>query len=246
MKEIAWLSKTKKHFIPSLLWECLHRVAFVIDSGFALFLVNLILQHVCLLCFRKSSSSGLMQVPQCQQIGGDTGSQKSSTFYCNISETASTSRSLSPVESVDSESSLSPENQSPGHESSQAPVDDRKREIQEARSPTTENESEKPTAISDGNIGMKTEAIRPMNLSLPEHEAKPPRLKRIAKMKQSKREGRLLSVPNLKFSKNESTVCDLRCEESATTESFTGNLIRRFSKCLTFNVEERYVSSVCP
>ncbi|XP_020280072.1 syntaxin-binding protein 5 isoform X2 [Pseudomyrmex gracilis] len=184
-----------------------------------------------------SSSSGLMQVPQCQQVGGDTSSQKSSTFYCNISETASTSRSLSPVESVDSESSLSPENQSPGHESSQAPVDDRKREIQEARSPTTENESEKPTAISDGgNVGVKTEAVRPMNLSLPEHEAKPPRMKRIAKMKQSKREGRLLSVPNLKFSKNESTVCDLRCEESATTESsFTGNLMRRFSRVDKFD-----------
>lgn len=187
-----------------------------------------------------------MQVPQCQQVGGDTGSQKSSTFYCNISETASTSRSLSPVESVDSESSLSPENQSPGHESSQiTPVDDRKREIQEARSPTTESESEKPT-ISDGNVGVKTEAVRPKNLSLPEHETKPLRLKRIAKMKQAKREGRLLSVPNLKFPKNESTVCDLRCEETATTESFTGNLIRRFSKCLTFNVEERYVLSVCP
>lgn len=170
-----------------------------------------------------------MQVPQCQQIGGDTGSQKSSTFYCNINEAASTSRSLSPVESVDSESSLSPENQSPVHESPQA--DDRKREIQEARSPT-ENENEKTIITSNDNIGAKTEAVRPMNLSLPEHEAKPPRLRYIAKIKQAKRDGRLLSVPNLKFSKNESTVCDLRCEESATSESFTGNLIRRFSKCL--------------
>lgn len=170
-----------------------------------------------------------MQVPQCQQIGGDTGSQKSSTFYYNINEAASTSRSLSPVESVDSESSLSPENQSPGHESPQA--DDRKREIQEARSPT-ENENEKTIITSNDNVGAKTEAIRPMNLSLPEHEAKPPRLRYIAKIKQAKRDGRLLSVPNLKFSKNESTVCDLRCEESATSESFTGNLIRRFSKCL--------------
>ncbi|XP_012216565.1 syntaxin-binding protein 5 isoform X2 [Linepithema humile] len=175
-----------------------------------------------------SSSSGLMQVPQCQQVSGDAGSQKSSTFYCNISETASTSRSLSPVESVDSESSLSPDNQSSGCESPQIP-DDRKREIQEARSPT-ESENEK-TTISDESIGAKTEAVRPMNLSLPEHEIKPPRLKRIAKMKQAKRgEGRLLSVPNLKFPKNEPTVCDLRCEESATTESFTGNLIRRFNK----------------
>ncbi|XP_018055709.1 PREDICTED: syntaxin-binding protein 5 isoform X2 [Atta colombica] len=173
-----------------------------------------------------SSSSGLMQVPQCQQISSDTSSQKSSIFYCNINEAASTSCSLSPVESIDSESSLSPENQSPGRESSQ--TDDKKQEIQEARSPM-ENENEK-TIMSNDNIGAKTEAVRPMNLSLPEHEAKPPRLKYIAKIKQAKREGRLLSVPNLKFSKNETTVCDLRCEESATSESFTGNLIRRFNK----------------
>lgn len=166
-----------------------------------------------------------MQVPQCQQIGSDTGSQKSSTFYCNINEAASTSRSLTPVESVDSESSLSPENQSPGPESPQ--TDDKKREIQEARSPM-ENEK---TIMSNDNV-VKTEVVRPMNLSLPEHELKPSRLKYIAKIKQAKREGRLLSVPNLKFSKNETTVCDLRCEESATSESFTGNLIRRFSKCL--------------
>ncbi|XP_018345912.1 PREDICTED: syntaxin-binding protein 5 isoform X5 [Trachymyrmex septentrionalis] len=178
-----------------------------------------------------SSSSGLMQVPQCQQISSDTGSQKSSTFYCNINEAASTSCSLSPVESVDSESSLSPESQSPGRESPQ--IDDKKQEIQEARSPT-ENENEK-TIMSNDNIGAKTEAVRPMNLSLPEHETKPPRLKYIAKIKQAKREGRLLSVPNLKFSKNETTVCDLRCEESATSESFTGNLIRRFSRIDKFD-----------
>ncbi|XP_018365637.1 PREDICTED: syntaxin-binding protein 5 isoform X3 [Trachymyrmex cornetzi] len=178
-----------------------------------------------------SSSSGLMQVPQCQQISSDTGSQKSSTFYCNINEVASTSCSLSPVESIDSESSLSPESQSPGRESPQ--TDDKKQEIQEARSPT-ENENEK-TIISNDNIGAKTEAVRPMNLSLPEHETKPPRLRYIAKIKQAKREGRLLSVPNLKFSKNETTVCDLRCEESATSESFTGNLIRRFSRIDKFD-----------
>ncbi|XP_011639551.1 syntaxin-binding protein 5 isoform X3 [Pogonomyrmex barbatus] len=179
-----------------------------------------------------SSSSGLMQVPQCQQIGSETGSQKSSTFYCNINEAASTSRSLSPVESVDSQSSLSPESQSPGHESPQ--TDDRKQEIPaEARGPT-ENESEK-TITSNDNIGAKTEAVRPMNLPLPEHELKPPRLKYIAKIKQAKREGRLLSVPNLKFSKNETTVCDLRCEESATSESFTHNLIRRFSRIDKFD-----------
>lgn len=180
------------------------------------------------LYFQKSSSSGLMQVPQCQQVGNDAGSQRSSVFYCNTNETASTSRSLSPVESVDSESSLSPENQSSGRESPQ--IDDRKREIREVKSPM-ENENEKVT-IDNSSTGVKAEAVRPMNLSLPENEVKPPRLKRIAKMKQAKRDGRLLSVPNLKLSKNEVTICDLRCDENATSESFTCNLIRRFSKCL--------------
>lgn len=206
---------------------CRVKLLFVLKVYISAFLCkfNIVLQCTYL-CFRKSSSSGLIQVPQCQQIGSDIGSQKSSMFYCNINEAASTSRSLSPVESVDSESSLSPENQSSGQESPQ--TDDRKREIQEAKSPT-EIENEK-TIMS--NIGVKTEAVRPMNLSLPEHELKPSRLRYIAKIKQAKREGRLLSVPNLKFPKNETTVCDLRCEESATSESFTGNLIRRFSKCL--------------
>lgn len=174
-----------------------------------------------------------MQVPQCQQVSSDTGNQKSSMLYCNTNETTSTSRSLSPVESIDSESSLSPENLPPGCESPQ--IDDsKKREIQEARS-LTESENEK-TVTNNDNTGTqtKTEAVRPMNLSLPEYEVKPHRLKRIAKIKQVKRENRLLSVPNLKFSKNEGTVCDLRCEESTATnsESFTCNLIRRFSKCL--------------
>jgi len=209
--------------------ECLYQKSLHINKSVILLFLckfNIVLQYTYL-CFRKSSSLGLMQVPQCQQIGSDTGSQKSSTFYCNIDEAASTS-SLSPVESVDSESSLSPENSvSPGHQSPQ--TDDRKREIQEARSPTENNEK---TVMSNDNIGAKTEAIRPMNLSLPEHELKLPKLKYIAKIKQAKRESRLLSVPNLKFPKNEMTVCDLRCEENATSESFTGNLIRRFSKCL--------------
>lgn len=219
-----------KHLCETISLECLWsgKLLLILVKIF-LFYVNLISVLQCTyLCFQKSSSSGLMQVPQCQQISSDIGSQKSSTFYCNINEAASTSRSLSPVESVDSESSLSPENQSSGHKSPQ--TDDRKREIQEARSPM-ENENEKVITSSD-NIGAKTEAVRPMNLSLPEHEVKPPRLRYIAKIKQAKREGRLLSVPNLKFSKNETTVYDLRCEESATSESFTGNLIRRFSKCL--------------
>lgn len=210
--------------------------------------------------FRKSSSPGLMQVPQCQQVGCDTGNQKSSIFYCNMNEAPNTSRSLSPVESVDSESSCSPEDQSPGSENLQ--INDGKREIQDTKSPTesidtktitttavmmttttptmTTTMTTTPTmptittitTVNNDNINIETEAVRPMNLPLPEYEVKPPRLKRIAKMKQTKRENRLLSVPNLKFPKNEATICDLRCEESVTSESFTCNLMRRFSKCL--------------
>lgn len=195
-----------------------------------------------------------MQVPQCQQVGGDTGdtgNQKSSVFYCNANEAASTSRSLSPVESVDSESSLSPENQSPGSENQQ--ISDGKRDVQEIRSPmesidaktimtttlittasttTVTMTTTTTTMMNNDNNNIKIEAVRPMNLCLPEHEVKPPRTKRIVKVKQTKRENRLLSVPNLKISKNEATVCDLRCEENVTSESFTCNLMRRFSKCL--------------
>jgi len=64
-------------------------------------------------------------------------------------------------------------------------ADDRKREILEARSPTENNEK---TVMSNDNIGAKTEAVRPMNLSLPEHDLKPSRLKYIAKIKQAKRD----------------------------------------------------------
>ncbi|XP_032679295.1 syntaxin-binding protein 5 isoform X1 [Odontomachus brunneus] len=203
-----------------------------------------------------SSSPGLMQVPQCQQVGCDTDNQKSSIFYCNMNEAPNTSRSLSPVESIDSESSCSPENQSPGSENPQ--TNDGKREIQDTKSPTesidaktvtttavmiTTTTTTTPTmatmttitAMNNDNINIETEAVRPMNLSLPEYEVKPPRLKRISKMKQTKRENRLLSVPNLKFPKNEATICDLRCEESVTSESFTCNLIRRFSRVDKFD-----------
>lgn len=95
----------------------------------------------------------------------------------------------------------------------------------------TEGDNNKQLRSQNDNVVAKSDAVRPVNLTLPENELKPPRLKKIVKMKQVKREGRLLSVPNLKFAKNDATVCDLRCEENTAPESFTGNLIRRFSKC---------------
>ncbi|XP_043579030.1 syntaxin-binding protein 5 isoform X3 [Bombus pyrosoma] len=163
-------------------------------------------------------------------VGTDSSSQKSSVFYCNIPENAS---SLSPVESTVSESSLSSEGSIPGRES---PLnDDKKRNNQEAKSPVTEGDKNKSIlrfSTDNENVIEKSDAVRPVNLTLAEScEMKPPRLMKIVKMKQAKREGRLLSVPNLKFAKNDPAICDLRCEETNTaSESFTCNLIRRFSR----------------
>lgn len=188
-----------------------------------------------------------MRVPHCQQVGSESTGPKSSVFYCNINETTSV---LSPVESLESESSLSPpEGSLQGQESPQ--IEERKKEprdAQELKSPTTIESGRASPSGGTNETGQisKSAAVRPVNLSLPEGEQKPPRLKRIVKMKQAKREGRLLSVPNLKFAKNDqATVCDLTSEESTAPESFTCNLIRRFSKCLKARVEERFVSSVC-
>ncbi|XP_033323239.2 syntaxin-binding protein tomosyn isoform X2 [Megalopta genalis] len=175
-------------------------------------------------------------------VGTDSSSQKSSVFYCNVNESAS---SLSPVESVDSESPVSSEGSIPGRDS---PSNDEKKRttttttqsVQEAaKSPVAEpentnNSSRPPQRAQNENVPaakQPTSAARPANLTLPEAEPKPPRLRKIVKMKQMKREGRLLSVPNIKLPKNDPTICDLRCEENtAAPESFTGNLIRRFNK----------------
>lgn len=156
--------------------------------------------------------------------------------------------SLSPVESIVSESSLSPEDSL--SERGESPTGEetgkRKNREEEARRRAVvaidaaqadrnrwigRGEREAPPAERrpDGGVA------RPVNLTLAEsQESRPPILKKIVKMRQAKREGRLLSVPNLKFAKNDPTmICDLRCEETNTApESFTYNLIRRFSKCL--------------
>ncbi|XP_061936659.1 syntaxin-binding protein 5 isoform X8 [Apis cerana] len=172
-------------------------------------------------------------------VGSDTSSQKSCVFYCNVNENAS---SLSPVESIVSESSLSPEDSL--SERGESPTGEetgkRKNREEEARRRAVvaidaadrnrwigRGEREAPPAERrpDGGVA------RPVNLTLAEsQESRPPILKKIVKMRQAKREGRLLSVPNLKFAKNDPTmICDLRCEETNTApESFTYNLIRRF------------------
>ncbi|XP_017888549.1 syntaxin-binding protein 5 isoform X3 [Ceratina calcarata] len=159
--------------------------------------------------------------------------QKSSVFYCNVNETAS---SLSPV---DSSTEASPSSEGTTLLGRESPLnDERKRINQEAKSPMNEGDvnASRWLPIAESVIS-KSDAVRPVNLTLnattAENELKPPRLRKIVKMKQQAKrsEGRLLSAPNLKFNKNDAMICDLRCEETSTApESFTGNLIRRFSR----------------
>lgn len=76
-------------------------------------------------------------------------------------------------------------------------------------------------------------AARPDNLDLVDEDGVPVRPPR-AKKKQEKRDQRLLSVPNIKFQKPElQSYRDLREKEDTVVSpqpSFTGNLMRRFSK----------------
>ncbi|XP_043507457.1 syntaxin-binding protein 5 isoform X2 [Frieseomelitta varia] len=172
-------------------------------------------------------------------VGTDSSSQKSSVFYCNMTETAS---SLSPVESTVSEPPLPSEVSIAGRES---PLNDEKRrgnQEQQAKSPVVVDGQDRAKCVSPRflpaeNVAEKSEvaAVRPVNLTLAETTCEtkpPPRLMKIVRLRQAKREGRLLSVPNLKFAKNDpAMICDLRCEEVNTgSESFTCNLIRRFNK----------------
>ncbi|KAL2734052.1 syntaxin-binding protein 5 isoform X7 [Vespula squamosa] len=186
-----------------------------------------------------SSQNGVLQV------GNESTPQKSSSvFYCNVNES---SRVLSPVESLETEEDESASCANPlgRTESPQAscPHDTKNADAEtEKQSGGVErNEPVERTHAANvtGTINTSTMAARPLELSLHENDRKP-RLKRIVMGIQSKREGRLLSVPNLKYQKTDgSTVCDLRCEDNTApvADSFTGNLIRRFSKC--FNLTNR-------
>lgn len=83
-------------------------------------------------------------------------------------------------------------------------------------------------------------AMRPDNLALFDDCGKPIRPPRQYKKTKSmyvseKRDQRLLSVPNIKFSKQENILKDLRKKKDASPQpqsTFTGNLMRRFSKYL--------------
>ncbi|XP_046820897.1 syntaxin-binding protein 5 isoform X5 [Vespa crabro] len=176
-----------------------------------------------------SSQNGVLQV------GSESAPPKSSSvFYCNVNES---SRALSPVESLETEEDESVSCANPlGRESPQAscPHDTKNADTESERQSGVErNEAVERTHTANvTTMATNTMAARPLELSLHENDRKP-RLKRIVMGIQSKREGRLLSVPNLKYQKTDgSTVCDLRCEDNTApvADSFTGNLIRRFNK----------------
>ena len=80
-------------------------------------------------------------------------------------------------------------------------------------------------------------ATRPVDLPLFENDDKVTEMKRVGKGKNQKT--RLLSVPNIKYQKNDGTLSTnaKTTEEFSTGESFAGNLMRRISKCFNTNVE---------
>lgn len=86
------------------------------------------------------------------------------------------------------------------------------------------------TTVSTGEEAVE----RPDELPLFDNEGKPIRPKRdMTKKWANKRENRLLSVPHIKYQKNDGNFSDLRSrDEGGGGPSFAGNLMRRFSKCL--------------
>ncbi|KAF7402565.1 hypothetical protein HZH66_004832 [Vespula vulgaris] len=187
----------------------------------------------------KNTFASSLVSSQNGQVGSESAPQKSSSvFYCNVNES---SRVLSPVESLETEEDESASCANPlARESPQAscPHDTKNADAETERQSGGVERNEPVERTHAANV-TSTMAARPLELSLHENDRKP-RLKRIVMGIQSKREGRLLSVPNLKYQKTDgSTVCDLRCEDNTApvADSFTGNLIRRFSKC--FNLTNR-------
>ncbi|KAI4495318.1 hypothetical protein M0804_001519 [Polistes exclamans] len=200
-----------------------------------------------------SSQNGVLQV------GNESATQKSSSvFYCNVNES---SRVLSPVESLETEEEEedehpcantsgreSPQGSSCHRDTKNADSENERQNVERNETGTTNvtttnitsssssSNSSSTTTSTLASTTTNTMAVRPLELSLHENDRKP-RLKRIVMGIQSKREGRLLSVPNLKYQKTDgTTVCDLRCEDNTApvADSFTGNLIRRFSKLVRY------------
>lgn len=113
---------------------------------------------------------------------------------------------------------------------------------------TAEEETPATVVLAVGSLGSNVDkrvgfsAMRPDNLALVDEHGNPVRPPRHKKKVLDKRDQRLLSVPNIKFTKPEvPNMHDLRDvrEQISTTSgnnppppqaSFTGNLMRRFSK----------------
>lgn len=180
----------------------------------------------------------------------DTAEKGNSQFYCDTteSETLPESNSESPPDgeekTVDEDKS---QLSSPLRVCSDV-FERMHRELQEKRSSDVydrmhkelqerwqDKESEVTPDISPSRIGGDDEkATRPDNLPLFDDDGKPMRPPR-SKTKRndsdkSLRDQRLLSVPNIKYNKQES-VKDLRKKQAPQqSQSFAGNLMRRFSK----------------
>ncbi|CAG4928673.1 unnamed protein product [Colias eurytheme] len=94
--------------------------------------------------------------------------------------------------------------------------------------------------VSPSKLGEDEKAVRPDNLPLFDEDGKPtrpPRQKSKKKDEKDQRDQRLLSVPNIKYTKQDS-VKDLRKKQpSQQGQSFAGNLMRRFRE---------FVARLCP
>ncbi|XP_011309948.1 syntaxin-binding protein 5-like [Fopius arisanus] len=146
--------------------------------------------------------------------GASTSAKQSSTFYCSPNE----SDSASP-ESVDQDPTLCVKSpvlaRSPYLE---------KRPLESILSAEGVDEDDNQ---DEGKINDSTRAVRPADLPLFENDDKLMDMKRIVKTRHSK--ARLLSVPNSKSQKHE-TIMNNQKNDDNTSESFAGNLMRRFNK----------------
>lgn len=138
--------------------------------------------------------------------------EQQSTDELAEQENANSQVLLSPVE--DSTSGNPGTGESVSHTEPSSPMEEEAKEICET-------------------VTMK-KVTRPVDLPLFDVDGKPVRPQRRESKKKSmdKREGRLLSVPNIKYSRSDHWLHDLRSKEDASSNqpSF-GNLMRRLSKC---------------
>ncbi|XP_043275940.1 syntaxin-binding protein 5 isoform X2 [Venturia canescens] len=180
----------------------------------------------------SSANNGASNNPQQKQA--------SSTFYCNTSEVPETSRANEGRAETDTCSSAGqafsaqPEKTSPEKtgtgatggvslvgSSANSSGDNDKRRAGGA------GETEAVSSRSNSS-NYDVSAVRPIDLPLFDDADKITEMKKVAKAKGTKT--RLLSVPNIKYQKNEGPLSTTRNEDNAGVESFAGNLMRRINK----------------